>query len=34
MTCAVVGPVERELCLALFTHPRMQKAFRLWSKRR
>jgi len=34
MTCSVVGPVERELCLALFTHPRMQKAFRLWSKRR
>jgi len=34
MACTVDGPVERELCLALFTHPRMQKAFRLWSKRR
>ncbi len=34
MTCAVEGPVEREHCLALFTHPRMQKAFRSWSKNR
>ena len=34
MICAVEGPVEHELCLALFTHPKMQKAFRLWSKRR
>lgn len=34
MNCVVEGPVERELCLALFTHPRMQKAFRSWSKRR
>jgi tRNA(adenine34) deaminase len=34
MTCAVDGPIERELCIALFTHPRMQKAFRLWSKKR
>jgi tRNA(Arg) A34 adenosine deaminase TadA len=34
MTCVVDGPVERELCLALFAHPNMQKAFRFWSKRR
>ncbi len=34
MICAVEGPVERELCLALFTDPRMQKAFRSWSKKR
>lgn len=34
MTCAVEGPVERELCVALFTHPRMQKAFRSWSRKR
>lgn len=34
MRCAVDGPVERALCLTLFTHPKMQKAFRTWSKRR
>ena len=28
---AVVGPVCREECLALFTDPRMQEAFRTWS---
>lgn len=34
MRCMVEGPVERERCLALFTHPNMQRAFRTWSKRR
>ncbi|MES2391876.1 MAG: nucleoside deaminase [Acidobacteriota bacterium] len=34
MQCVVSGPVERELCLALFTHPNMQKAFRTWSSRK
>lgn len=34
MTCRVDGPVERELCLTLFTHPNMQRAFKMWSKRR
>ena len=31
MTCTVEGPVLRELCVTLFTHPNMQKAFRTWS---
>jgi tRNA(adenine34) deaminase len=31
MKCAVEGPVLRELCDSLFTHPKMQKAFRSWS---
>ncbi len=31
MRCAVAGPVLRELCVTLFTHPNMQKAFRTWS---
>jgi tRNA(Arg) A34 adenosine deaminase TadA len=31
MNCVVEGPVARELCKALFTHPKMQKAFRTWS---
>jgi tRNA(Arg) A34 adenosine deaminase TadA len=34
MTCAVIGPVERELCLTLFTHPNMQRAFKTWSSRK
>jgi tRNA(Arg) A34 adenosine deaminase TadA len=34
MPCAVVGPVEQELCLTLFTHPNMQRAFKTWSTRR
>src|ERR1700679_721555 len=28
MACAVDGPVLRELCCTLFTHPNMQRAFR------
>ena len=31
MDCVVEGPVLRELCCTLFTHPNMQKAFRTWS---
>lgn len=34
MTCLIEGPMERELCPTLFIHPKMQKAFRTWSKRR
>lgn len=33
MPCAVEGPVLRELCNTLFTHPNMQKAFKTWSNR-
>jgi tRNA(adenine34) deaminase len=29
--CTVDGPVLRELCNTLFTHPNMQKAFQTWS---
>ncbi len=31
MHCKVEGPLLRELCNALFTHPAMQKTFRIWS---
>ncbi|MGB7847364.1 MAG: nucleoside deaminase [Candidatus Acidiferrum sp.] len=34
MRCIVEGPVLRELCVTLFTHPKMQKAFRSWSTRK
>lgn len=34
MRCAVEGPVLRELCVKLFTHPNMQKAFLQWSSAR
>ncbi len=34
MRCVVEGPVLRDECYALFTHPRMLRAFRLWSTRR
>ena len=34
MTCIVDGPVLRDQCYALFTHPQMQRAFRLWSTRK
>ena len=30
MTCIVDGPVERDACFALFTNPKMQKAFERW----
>ena len=31
MACIVEGPILRELCNTLFTDPRMQKAFKIWS---
>jgi hypothetical protein len=34
MRCIVEGPLLRDLCLTLFTHPKMQKAFRSWSSRK
>jgi len=34
MPCVVDGPVLRDLCNTLFTHPNMQKAFRMWSTSR
>jgi tRNA(Arg) A34 adenosine deaminase TadA len=34
MQCQVDGPVLRDLCASLFTHPNMQKAFRNWSSSR
>ena len=34
MRCVVEGPVLRDLCNTLFTHPNMQKAFRTWSTRK
>jgi tRNA(adenine34) deaminase len=34
MACVVEGPVLRELCYSLFTHPNMLKAFRTWSSRK
>ena len=34
MSCPVEGPVLRDLCNTLFTHPNMLKAFRTWSTRK
>lgn len=34
MKCKVDGPVLRDQCYALFTDPRMIKAFRLWATRK
>jgi tRNA(adenine34) deaminase len=34
MRCIVDGPVLRNECYALFTHPRMLRAFRTWSTRK
>jgi tRNA(Arg) A34 adenosine deaminase TadA len=34
MKCVVDGPLLREECYALFKHPLMLRAFRLWSTRR
>jgi tRNA(Arg) A34 adenosine deaminase TadA len=31
MDCTIEGPLLREECYALFTHPRMLRAFRAWS---
>jgi tRNA(Arg) A34 adenosine deaminase TadA len=32
--CIVEGPVLRDLCFTLFTHPKMQKAFLSWPTRK
>jgi tRNA(Arg) A34 adenosine deaminase TadA len=32
LQCVVAGPAEREVCVKLFTDPRMQKAFAMWKK--
>jgi len=34
MTCIVDGPLMRDECYALFTHPQMLRAFRLWQTRK
>jgi tRNA(Arg) A34 adenosine deaminase TadA len=34
MPCKVVGPVLREQCYALFTHPNMLRAFSTWTTRK
>jgi tRNA(adenine34) deaminase len=34
MRCVVDGPVLREQCYALFTHPNMLRAFSMWSTRK
>jgi len=34
MDCVVDGPLLRDECYALFTHPKMLKAFRSWTTRR
>jgi tRNA(adenine34) deaminase len=34
MACVVDGPILRDECYALFTHPEMLRAFRLWPTRK
>jgi tRNA(Arg) A34 adenosine deaminase TadA len=34
MRCKVEGPILRDECYALFTHPNMLRAFRAWSTRK
>jgi tRNA(Arg) A34 adenosine deaminase TadA len=34
MRCVVDGPVEHDVCLALFTNPNMQKAFKRWNSQK
>lgn len=34
MKCVVDGPILRDDCYALFAHPRMLRAFKLWSTRK
>jgi tRNA(Arg) A34 adenosine deaminase TadA len=34
MTCVVDGPILRDECYALFTHPQMLRAFRQWQTRK
>jgi tRNA(Arg) A34 adenosine deaminase TadA len=31
LTCIVDGPVERNVCFALFTNPKMQETFKRWN---
>ena len=31
MNCGVDGPVEHDVCLALFTDPRMQNTLKRWN---
>jgi hypothetical protein len=31
LPCIVEGPLLRDLCKSLFTHPNMRKAFKTWS---
>lgn len=31
MACIVDGPVERDICFALFTNPKMQETFKIWN---
>jgi tRNA(adenine34) deaminase len=34
MVCVVDGPIFRDECYALFTHPKMLRAFRTWATRK
>jgi len=34
MACIVDGPIERDVCFALFTDPNMQKTFKLWNSQK
>lgn len=34
MACEITGPLLRDECYALFTHPAMLRAFKLWSTRK
>lgn len=34
MRCTIDGPLLRDECYALFTHPQMLKTFRLWTTRK
>ena len=34
MSCNVEGPILRDECYALFTHPHMLRACRIWSTRK
>jgi|SRR5580704_2484168 tRNA(Arg) A34 adenosine deaminase TadA len=34
MKCVVVGPVQHDACLALFTNPNMQETFKRWNSQR
>ena len=34
MKCIVEGPILRDVCYALFTHPRILRAFKQWSTRK